>query len=302
MGALVERLPGVGRVYAYPMQRDDQRRKQAHLGRLLRLFFTLFARRYHAVIDLTGGIRSTTLCLCTASFKRIGLADGRRAWSYSHRIDDEHGAHAYERYALILHAIGRTDLPAPVYLAANDESRTRVSAALAGAFGETLAPDQPLVVMHPSAGKAYRCWPPERFAAVADGLARQRNARTVIIGTPAEQEVGDRIRSAMTQPEAARYLAMPVADLLALFERCAVMVSNESGPTHLAAATDLPIVTIFGPTPEDAWRPIRLEKTVTLRGADCDPRCGKRKCFADHRCLIDLPVERVLENALAMMR
>ena len=295
---LAERMVGIGAVHAYPKQRDDRRRKQANVGALTRLFTRLMRRRYRAVIDATSGVRSTTLCLATLSPTRIGLGDGRRAWSYTHKLTPPEDAHAYDRYATLLRTVGRTDKPEPMRLPASDASHRRISATLAEAFGHDDT-DRPLIVMHPSAGKDYRRWPPERFAAVADGLAREANARIVIIGTPAERDLGEQIRSHMHQPDAAAYLALPVLDLLALFERAALLVSNESGPTHLAATTDLPIVTIFGPTLERLWRPIRDTNLTTLRGADCHPGCGKRVCAADpsNRCLMDLTAEHVLTAA-----
>lgn len=312
---LVAQLPNVGRLYHYPARRKDWLGRMKTAGRVVGLWSSLFARRYRAVVDLTGHIRGTGLCLATGARTRVGLSSSRRAWVYTHRYDRPADGHMYDCYAALLRCIGRTERPEPIRLTASPESHRRVAAALDDAFPKAAPPASsegeaeagaevaaPIVVVHPSAGKVFRRWPTERFAAVADELIERTGARVVIIGTPGERELGEQIRMRMRHPAAAAYLALPVVDLLALYERAAVIVSNESGPTHLAATTELPIVTIFGPTREAHWRPLRDERTVLLRGAECDPGCGRRVCVAEHRCLQALSTRCVLDHALATMR
>lgn len=294
---LATQLSHLGHIHRYPPRCKGLRRYVANTGQLARLWATLAGRRYRAVIDATGNIRSTTWCVAAGCRTRVGLADARRAWIYSHRIDASDATHTYDRHAALLRSIGRTDRPEPLKLVAQHESHERVADELERAFGPAQG-NHPLIVLHPSAGKAYRRWPSDRFAAVADGLVERADARIAIIGTPDERGLGEGVRDQMRHRDHAHYFTLTVVDLLALFERAALIVSNESGPTHLAAATGLPIVTIFGPTPEAVWRPLRDRDTVMLRGTTCDPRCGRRVCVAEHQCLLALSTDHVLEQAL----
>jgi ADP-heptose:LPS heptosyltransferase len=152
-------------------------------------------------------------------------------------------------------------------------------------------------VIHPGAGKEYRQWPADRFAAVADELVRRRAMNICIIGGAGDQPLMDQIIAAMAHRAAAFSLVLPIQQLLALMERATILLSNESGPTHLAAATELPIATIFGPSKEQVWRPIRRENMLVLRGEECDPRCGKRRCYADRKCLMALTPAMMLAAA-----
>ena len=66
---------------------------------------------------------------------------------------------------------------------------------------------------------------------------------------------------------------------------------------HLAAMTNLPIVGIFGPTPEARWLPVRSDNVTAIRGAACDPACCHRLCHADSRCMMELSVDVILAAA-----
>ena len=107
----------------------------------------------------------------------------------------------------------------------------------------------------------------------------------------------NRIRAAMRRPDHATCLRLSLTRLVALFDRAAVLVSNESGPTHLSTTTDVPIVTIFGPAKESRWRPVRDRDVTVLRGADCDPACRWQSCAAGLRCLLATTSDDVLDAA-----
>jgi ADP-heptose:LPS heptosyltransferase len=294
-----DQLSGLRRVIPYPAQRDDHNRKIRANARIARMMAGVTPRAYSAVIDLTGGVRSTPLSLLTLSPRRFGYLQARRSWAYSHVIDapdrtdvDRHFIH---RYAAMLRAIGRTDVPPPMPIRASDDARAAMDA--------ELDPDRPLVVLHPAAGIAWRQWPAERFAQVARTLIDQRDARVVIVGIPGDHTLADKIIAHADRPGAIRFAARPLDQLVALLERAAVLVSNESGPTHIAAAVGSPIVTIFGPTREALWHPrsVRPDALAVLRGDTCDPGCHGRTCVADKRCLTALPADRVAEAALKMI-
>ena len=101
----------------------------------------------------------------------------------------------------------------------------------------------------------------------------------------------------MRNPQEALCLNLPLVQLVALFDMASIYICNESGPMHLAAMTDLPIVAIFGPTPEARWLPVRSENVATIRGSACDPTCKRQVCTANSRCMMELSIEDILAAA-----
>ena len=297
---LFARLPAACRLEPYPQQSGKRRGIQANL-RPLALLARLATRRYRAVLDLTGLPRSAILTAATLAPYRVTVHGRHRHRLYTHRLPDDappQGPHVLNRYASLLNCIGESHLPPPVRLHPPADAGPAVDELLAA---HRIEPDAPLVVIHPGAGKRWRQWPAQRFAQAADLLVQRCAAQVCTIGAPSEHELMQRVQSAMHERHRAFILSTSLVNLLELYERAAVLLSNESGPTHLAATTDLPIVTIFGPAKEQRWRPLRDHQLVILRGAPCDPNCRSQQCRADLRCLMDVTPEHVVEAVLSFI-
>jgi ADP-heptose:LPS heptosyltransferase len=290
--SLAERIPGVGRVIVFSHTKKDRSSLATGLH-FLRLGASLRRNRYDAVIDVGGGIHPVTLATVSGARRRVGFVESRRSRLYTDRISTGPQEHVFDRYSQMLKCIGQSGRPPLVRLMPGSESVRRLEEALepAGWNGARLA------VMHPGAGYAFRRWPGERFAQVADRLARKAGLKTCLVGAPGEEAFLQEIRVAMPNPADAMVFVKPLDVLLALFDRAAILLSNESGPTHLAAATDVPIVTIFGPSKESRWRPIRPDHVTILRGADCPPECRWGRCVADLKCVMNVQVDDLLKAA-----
>lgn len=102
----------------------------------------------------------------------------------------------------------------------------------------------PLVAIHPGATDPERIWPADRFAAVADSLAA-RGAEIVLIGGEQDRQAIDSVRSSMSAPTYDLGATLSRGGLAGLLERCVLMLGNDSGPRHLAAAVGTPTVGIF---------------------------------------------------------
>ena len=274
------------------------RRGRGVLGNLdyVRLLTRLPLSRYRAVIDLGSSIRSAGLTAATFAPVRIGESRSERKRVYTRHLSAAF-TRELDRYSRALELIGHEGPLAPIKLRAPAEAKALIETRLSRLDGWD---GRPLVVMHPGSTKLYRIWPAERFTQVADAVVERHDARVCIIGAPGERELMDEVRSAMRRPAAACCLSLPLVELLALYERSAVLVCNEGGPGHLATLTDLPLVAIFGPAREERWGPWPETDLTILRGAPCDPRCGKRVCYADSRCLLRTTVEDVVAAAEAL--
>ncbi|MFF3667736.1 glycosyltransferase family 9 protein [Microtetraspora malaysiensis] len=98
-----------------------------------------------------------------------------------------------------------------------------------------------VVAVHPGANDARRRWPPERFAAVADRLGRP----VVVTGTEPEREIVERVVRAMRGPAVPVVGELSIGGLAALYAACDLLIANDTGPRHLAAATGTPTVGVF---------------------------------------------------------
>ena len=143
-------------------------------------------------------------------------------------------------------------------------------------------------------GPAKR-WPLSRFAAVGDRLARTTGAQVAILGGPSERPSAEAVAAAMGHP--ARVLAgqTSLADLVGVLARVRVLVTNDSGPMHVASALGTPVAAVFGPTDPGETAPVGRARLLS-EPVHCAP-CGLRACPIDHRCMTRVAAERVAEAA-----
>jgi heptosyltransferase-2 len=157
------------------------------------------------------------------------------------------------------------------------------------------------VAVNPGAayGSAKR-WIPERFAAVADRLAEEFGLRVVLTGGPGEAEIGRDIAAAMKNAPLNLIGSTSVRQMMAVLSLCRLMVTNDSGPMHVAAAFGIPIVAVFGPTDHTTTSPLAGTCRIVRREADCAP-CLLRQCPTDHRCMEAVTVDDVLTAARSLL-
>ena len=278
-----------------------------------RLAGQLRSRKIDVAIDLHGGPRSGWLTWATRAPMRVGYDVSGRRWMYSHRIARPRGYQprhsVLNQWDLVAPVIGEgAELPSPererVLMPVPEASRAAMAERLR-AMG--VAADTEVVVMHASAGNQFRRWPAASFREVAETLVADRPERRVILlGDRADESLaadiaggsraGGRILSA---------LGWPLDQVRALMERATLFVGGDSGPMHIAATTDVPIVAIFGPTLPalwTPWRPSRLPLAIVEGGPlPCRP-CDQRVCEpGDFRCLTRIGPEPVIAAARRLL-
>lgn len=278
------------------------------------------ARRLHAetfdiAIDLHGGPRSAWLTWASSAPMRIGYRITGRSWMYTHvveRFDDLLPRHS---------VVNQWDLLAPLGIVGCEPARDATEmqgdpdteARAARILHEAGAgPLAPLILMHVSAGNAFRRWPPKAFATVAVDLARRDPTRRVIVTSGpsdegAAQAVVDQSRERLGATGAAvSHVRIDLGELHALATRASVYIGTDSGPMHVAATTETPIVALLGPTLAERsmpWRDPRwFAEAIDAGPLPCRP-CSQRKCEpGDFRCLTSIDPDRVVaaaERALA---
>lgn len=162
---------------------------------------------------------------------------------------------------------------------------------------------RPLVALNAGATNSRaKCWPADRFAALADWLVAERRAQIVLIGAPSERANAAQVIQLMRHSQA-RNLAgeTSMAQLIGLLARCDLLVSNDTGPAHIGAALDRPTLTLFGPTNEFETAPTGARaQLLRVDGIEC-ARCMHRDCPIDHRCMTHLTVEAVAQRVEGLL-
>jgi len=164
---------------------------------------------------------------------------------------------------------------------------------------------RPLVARHPGAGDPRRRWPAEKFARVGDALA-QAGARVVVIGTEAERQVTQAVARAMAHRALDLCGRLSLCGLAGLLWRCSLLVSNDSGPLHLARAVGTATVGIYwGPNLINAG-PLTRESHRTAQSwrfhcPECGLNCMEARCVHSASFVADVPVEEVVGQALELL-
>lgn len=137
------------------------------------------------------------------------------------------------------------------------------------------------------AGASYgsaKCWPPPRFAELANRLQSESDADVILFGTAAEAAVTRAISSELRRSPIDLTEKTSIADLPALLSQCHLFIGNDSGAMHVAAAVGLPVVAMFGPTDPYGTSPVTPRCTIVQQQPYCSP-CFLRHCPTDHRCM-----------------
>lgn len=238
----------------------------------------LRAARFDLVVDLQGLLRSGMMARLAGAPVRIGLANAREGspWLYTHRVGvPEADMHAIDRYLLVARALGATVPPRPVYalrpsIADHDRvARLRQAKGLSG--------DRPYIAMVVSARWPTKRWPAAFFADTADRIQQEGLGRVALIGGLEDRGVAQQVTRAMKTDAVDLVDACGVGLLPALLQTASLLVSNDSGPMHVAAAMGTPVVALFGPTSPSRTGPYGPRHLVLQNPVPCSP-CFSTRC------------------------
>jgi len=235
--------------------------------------------------------------------RRYGYATDGRSLLLSDSVavpDRRMLVHQVRYYWDLLKPLGLTgDPPAPELVVFPEEEQ-----AMAGRFAQGGLTGTDIVVgINPGStyGGAKR-WLPERFAEVTDRLRRTirespgQQVSVVIFGAAGEERLGQDIAARLSCRSLVLSGATTIRELMAALKRCAMLLTNDTGPMHIASAFQVPVVAIFGPTDWRTTSPFGNAHAIVRQPVDCAP-CLLRECPIDHRCMTRVTVDQVHEAA-----
>ena len=274
-------------------------KKKVHKGMAGFLNFCCELRResFHLAVLFQNAIEAAIMARLAGIPARAGYRTDGRGFLLSHGVSvgaSERRLHHTEYYRRMLRALGIQGGNGSLRLACTEEEIS---------WSQSLLGGDRWVALHPGAafGSAKR-WHPGRFAAVADALTKEWKMRTLLIGGPDDAAIGQKVEAFMKAPVLNLMGKTSVRQMMALLSQCRLVVTNDSGPMHVAAAFHVPIVAIFGPTDHTTTAPLTDScRIVRKEDVECAP-CLLRQCPTDHRCMETVTVEDVLEAARSLLR
>lgn len=165
----------------------------------------------------------------------------------------------------------------------------------------SIAISKRIVVINPGATNSRaKQWLAERFAETADLLAEREGFQTVIVGAPNDIEAASETARHMRTRAIMLAGRTSIADLKAVLACASLVISNDTGAAHVAAALDVPTVVVFGPTEHVLTRPFSDAATIVRHTVECSP-CMLRDCPIDHRCMTGVGVNDVYSAARQLL-
>jgi lipopolysaccharide heptosyltransferase I len=253
--------------------------------------------RYDVAIDLQGLIKSAVLARASGAPRVVGFAS-RYARERTARLfytdaydpgrgglyDPRETRHVVDINLGLLGLLG-IDAPAREFpIEPIDSDTARAAREQAGGR---------YALLNPGAAWPNKRWPPDRLAAIASELFARHRLKSVVLWGPGEEALASAV-AAGANGAAVVSPRTTIADIVALARGAAVMVSGDTGPTHIAAAVGTPIVGIYGPTRPARNGPMSPLDVTVSRDSVC--QCHHlRRCTRARMCLLDIEVAEVLD-------
>jgi heptosyltransferase-2 len=268
----------------------EKRGEHRSFAALLKLRRRLRRRRYDMVIN----------------FQRSNL----KAWllasvAFPCRLLVYHKAKDRVVHAVVNHletvfplGIDASDLDLELYTGVDDEEYAEKLFADVGPSGKTV------IALNPGASNRIKCWSPGKFAELGDRLINQLDARVIIVGGKEDRDLADDICSGMQNIPLELVGKISLLQLGAVLKRCAVLVSGDTGPMHLATAVKTPVIALFGAIDPKRTGPVG-EGHLVIRHeeVDCVP-CNAKTCTNPVylECMEEITVDEVFTAVEEMLK
>ena len=294
--------PGIDRRLVY-----DDRGIHAGLSGKWTLAGLLRRQRFDLAVLFQNAFEAALITWLAGIRRRYGYVTDGRAFLLTDpvaRPDRAALVHQVHYYWDLLKPLGVTGSPSVPALAVS-ENEVRAMDERLGDLG--VGRDDLIVGVNPGStyGGAKR-WLPERYAEAALRVCRQieqqqeRPVTVVILGAKGEEELGHSVADRLTVRSAVLSGRTNIRELMAATKRCTILLTNDTGPMHMAAAFAVPVVAVFGPTDWKTTSPYGQEASIVRQPVDCAP-CLLRECPIDHRCMTGVTVDMVTQAAVGQL-
>ena len=264
----------------------------------MQLAYALYKEHYDGVIDFYNKPISAVLTWLSRSPLRLGYNRKGRSWAYTEKVSPKPNSlySADERIALLAPLkISSIDLSLDFPVVKTDRQAAKRILSQLG-----YDPSRPLITLSPVSRRAYRIWPPEKFAQAANRILAHTHGQLLLLWGPGEKRFIEPLRRHLTHADMGDYEPPTLAEMVAIFELTDFHFGNDNGPMHMAISAHCPTLTIIGQSQLNNWVPPQSDRHF---GVEHDPGC-KQNCTWPQckvECL-DVSVDQVVSKALDILQ
>lgn len=286
---------------------------QVHEGRGLLSFFRQVRAcrqgRFDLAVLLTNSFESALVVALARIPVRVGYSADGRARLLTHPIDLPEWRstkHEVFYYLKIVAGIEWVFTRQQSFLDVQPNASLEVSAARQDEARNLLqrhgvTEDRPLIALCPgSINSRAKRWPAENYAVLADRCVDTLNAQILLLGSKDELEVSKQVANRMHNRPIVLTGQTDISEVVAVLSIADLLVTNDTGPAHIAAALGRSTLVIFGPTNPLTTRPFSPFAEIIRHPPDCAP-CMLRDCPIDHRCMTAITPDEVFSHAQALL-
>jgi len=250
--------------------------------------------KFDTVIDLQGLFRSGVITFFSGATDRLGFSNARELAPifYNNKVVVPPGKmHAVDRYMLTIGALPSPQIPLnqiplnppfvkgeigklefPLYISIEDAEWVKQFL-----LENNLNDKKPLIAINPSARWVKKRWPAASYSALINQLIKELKAGIIIVGSKDDIPIAEEITSLVNERIYIATGKTSIKRLAALLEKVNLLITNDSGPMHIAAALGTPAAALFGPTDPELTGPYGRGHVVLRKNPDCSP-CMRRPC------------------------
>jgi heptosyltransferase-2 len=261
----------------------------------MRLTRAIRDKQFTMAVLLPNSFESAAMAFLGRIPRRVGYAADGRGWMLTDALRTNGVKKHQVDYYLDLAKVVCPQTASPsIDLKASADERARGRKLLAA---EGIGPDSQFLVLNPGAayGSAKR-WGEDQFAQAGDILSAEYGFAVVLVGSETERSISERVRGLMKSRAVVLNGRTSLETLFGVIAESSLMVTNDSGPMHVAAALGVPVVAVFGPTDHIVTSPYGRRTRLVREPVDCSP-CMLRECPIDHRCMTRVSADMVCEAA-----
>ncbi len=299
---LAQTYPYFDDVYGFPIR--ELRNDKSYIADIIRLFFTLRKLNFDLIVNLyLIGSKSGALKMgLLFSMLRAEIKIGHDRHGFGRFIDASlpastfEGKHVVEAMLEIAIKAGGIPDDCGIEVYRSPEAEPKWNSFFDSTVGKIV------IGINPGGDRSNRRWAPDRFAAAASMLVERFDARIVLLGGPRDRDIASSIAQAIPSGVSDLSGTIPLDELPYVISRLDLLLTNDSGPMHIAAATKTPLVALFGPEDPRLFGPYTTPDLyrIVMKDVPCRP-CGYKKC-ADPICLDRIQPDEVLAACVEMLQ
>lgn len=247
--------------------------------------------KYDLIFDLWSNPKTAQITFFSGAKYRVGFEKRGRSYAYNYRgKNGTMGKHAAEDNLVLLNEMAIPILSKKILFKTNSEEKSFANKFFEQNFSENV---KKIVGIIPSGGWDSKRCEVIKWIEICNELKNKYDVNFLILWGPGDEKDAEGIRNGIT-PNPILIPKSSFGQMSALIEKCILVIANDSGPMHSAAALNIPTIGIFGPTNPENHRPYS-EKSGYVIHADLHCiKCNKLVCPYGHECMFELPTEKVM--------